>query len=222
MAKQQSGVTIITVAQPYGCGASRIAVQLAMRLQWQLIDQEIIRRAASLLGIAEEEAEFYDEHNYSLLDRFLCFMAFSTPEALSSWSNQYSVPISPVNQERLYHEALGCLVQEMASSNQRILIGHGTQAVLADRPDVLHIQVVAPFAHRIEYVMQRDAMSKSQAALHLKRKDYYRERYFRQRFHRDVHDPLLYDLVVNGAAMDLDTQVDLILLALERKTCCIA
>jgi len=42
-------------------------------------------------------------------------------------------------------------------------------------------------------------------------------RYLQAKYHRQVDDPLLYDLVINTGVLDLESAVELISLALERK-----
>jgi hypothetical protein len=51
----------------------------------------------------------------------------------------------------------------------------------------------------------------------IKLKDRDRSRYLQTVYHRDVNDPMLYDLIINTGALSLDQAVDLIRLSLQDK-----
>src|SRR2546427_5425859 len=59
----------VTISREYGSGGGEIAARLAKRLQWQLIDHEVVVRVAQKLHVSEEEAEEYDERVESLAAR---------------------------------------------------------------------------------------------------------------------------------------------------------
>ena len=47
----------------------------------------------------------------------------------------------------------------LAEKGDVVIIGRGSQAILCDRPDTLHIAVTAPFAVRVQRIAERDSMS---------------------------------------------------------------
>src|SRR5579863_8602091 len=59
----------VTISREYGSGGGEIAAHLAKRLQWQLIDHEVVVRVAQKLQVSEEEAEEHDERVESLASR---------------------------------------------------------------------------------------------------------------------------------------------------------
>lgn len=217
MDKQQP-INVITISQQCGCNGYKIAAKLAHRLQWLLTDHEIGRQVAHLLGMTEEEASLYDEHTFSFIGRVLVSMRYGTSEMLEAWGSQYTMPLFSQKQERIYRETLRHVVEEIARSGNKVIFEHGTQVILADRPDVLHIRVTAPLAQRVNHIAQSGHIDKKYARAYIQQKDRHRERYLQSQHHNAVNDPLLYDLVINSATLDVESQVDLICLALERKT----
>jgi cytidylate kinase len=79
------------------------------------------------------------------------------------------------------------------------------------------VRVVAPLPQRVAYVTQREGLSPSAARARIRGKEQDRARYLQAQYHRTPDDPLLYDVVVNTGVLSLDSVVDLLLLALERK-----
>lgn len=214
---KHSRINAITISQQYGSGGNKIAAKLASRLRWQLADHEIITQIAHQLGITEEEAAIYDEHTHSFVDQVLLSMLFSTAEAVQAWASQFAMPISIKKQECLYHETLRQVIDMIVCTGNTVIVGRGVQALLANQPNLLHIRVVAPFAQRVSSVMQPGRLDEAHARACIQQKDRCQAHYLQSQYHRNVNDPLLYDLVVNSGFLDLESQVDLICLALERK-----
>src|SRR5689334_7401050 len=74
----------ITISREYGSGGGEIAVRLAHRLGWQLIDHAIIEQTAQSLEVRESEVEKHDEDYIEsdrpgILDRILDQLAPSAP-----------------------------------------------------------------------------------------------------------------------------------------------
>lgn len=208
------GMHAITISRQYGSGGGEVAARLAQRLQWQLIDHEIVAQVARELGMPEEEAEVHDERTESFISRVLGSMQLASPELLA---NAPIVPLSPGTQEQIYHEALCRVVETAANTGNAVIVGRAGQVILAKRRDILHVRIVAPFEQRVRYVMQREGLDEANARARIQQKDRDRTRYLQAQYHRDVNDPVLYDLVLNSGVIDLASLVDLIALALERK-----
>jgi cytidylate kinase len=89
--------------------------------------------------------------------------------------------------------------------------------VLAGRPGVLHVRIIAPRQQRIALVQERCSVTAEVAAARMDASDRARAAYLRR--HQDARwdDPALYDLIINMAQIDLGTAVDLICLAAQRR-----
>jgi cytidylate kinase len=207
-----SQMRAITISREYGSGGGEIATRLAGRLGWQLIDHEVIVQVAHELGVSEAEAEEHDERVEGLVERILKGMQLFEPAAL------VSAPILPVvTDSRSYQEALRRVVEATAATGHVVIVGRGSQVLLARRRDVLHARIVAPLDPRIAYVMVREGLDQAAARARIQLKDRDRVRYLQEVHNRNPHDADLYDIVVNTGVLDLESAVDLIYLALQRK-----
>lgn len=203
-------MSAITISRQYGSGGGEVAAHLAQRLGWQLIDHEIVAQVAHSLGITEEEAEVHDERVEGFITRAL--------NALQAAALVVPAPVTPLEQaEAVYYEALRKVVETAADTGRVVIVGRMGQALLAGRRNVLHVRIVAPLKQRIIYVAQREGLDEAAAQSRIQIKDRDRARSLQARFGRNVDDPMLYDLIINTAVLDLDSVVDLICLALERK-----
>ena len=199
----------ITISRQYGSGGGEIAARLARRLRWQLIDHEIVAQVARQLGITEEEARVYDERVEGFIARALNALQIAMPVLPPA--------AAPAQYEQVYSEAVRNVVESAANTGRVVIVGRTGQAILGDRRDVLHVRIVAPLRRRITYVVHREGLSESAAQARIQLKDRERARYIQSQFACDVNDPILYDLVINTGVLNLDSAVDLVLLALERK-----
>jgi cytidylate kinase len=202
----------ITISREYGSGGGEIARRVAARLGWQLVDHEMVIRIAQSLGVSESEIELKDEYSESFASRILSSMRLIDP------AMAVGLPADVLTTtEESYKQALTNLVHAVAQTGHVVIVGRGSQVLLATLRDVLHVRIVAPLERRIAYVVQREGLDWDAAQTRIQQKDRQRERYLQNHYHQSSEDPHLYDLVLNTGVIDLDSIVEIITLALERK-----
>ena len=201
----------VTISREYGSGGGEIAARLAKRLQWQLIDHEVVVRVAQKLQVSEEEAEDHDERVESLASRIFKSLQVIQP----TMPVAVEIPLSI--DSRAFHVARSQVIEGAVASGHVVIVGRGAQAHLAQRRDVLHVRVIAPLEARIAYVMRREGLDRAAAQARIVKKDQEHVRYLERFYHRRPSDPHLYDFVLNTGILDLDSAVDVISMILERK-----
>jgi cytidylate kinase len=215
MHEQQSLSTqmrAITISREYGSGGGEVARRVAVRLGWQLVDHQMVVHIAQSLGVSESEIEQKDEYSESFASRILSSMRLIDP------AMAVGVPVDALTTtEEAYRQALTNLVHAVAQTGHAVIVGRGSQVLLADLRDVLHVRIVAPIEQRITYVVQREGLDRDAARTRIQQKDRQRERYLQNHYHQSSEDPHLYDLVLNTGIIDLDSIAEIITLALERK-----
>jgi cytidylate kinase len=213
----------ITISREYGSGGGEIAARLARRLGWQLIDHAVIEQTARELEVYETEVEKHDEEYVeSTLSRILNRIQQFAPKAFTSTGGTAggaSIFASPPRaaETGVYQDTIRHIIIAAANTGHVVIVGRGGQVLLADKRDVLHIRVVAPLELRVAYVARREGLDLDAARGRVQAKDRARARYMQTQYHCQHEDPHLYDLVINIAVLDLDSAVDLICLAVERK-----
>ncbi len=204
----------ITISREYGSGGGEVARRIAQQLGWKLVDHEIVVRVAQTLGMSEDEAEARDEHREGFISRLLRSMQNVDPN-LSVGAP--TLPVSPEREQEEYQKALSDVVKAAVEDGHVVIVGRGSQALLAERRDVLHVRVIAPLAARVSYVMQREGLEQREAEERIQLKDRDRMRYLQATQNLQSEDPHLYDLVINSAILDLNSIASLTVTALEDK-----
>ena len=206
---------VITISRQYGSGGGEIGARLAARLNWRLIDHELVAQVAHELGITERTAQERDEYTEGFIARLLSRMhVYPLTPAIGA-----AAELTPYQQtdEHRYQEILRHVVETAADSGQVVMTGRASQVILAGRRDVLHVRIVAPLQARIAYVAVREGLDEAGAQARVQLKDRDRSRYLQTVHHHQVDDPMLYDLVINTGVLSLDKAVELIGQALEGK-----
>lgn len=203
---------IVTISREYGSGGGEIAARLARRLGWQLVDHEIVAAVARSLGVSERDAEAHDEHVTGVIGQILSSMRLLGPMGYGE------TPEGSEGEERHYRTALEQVVRATVAAGQSVIVGRGAQVLLGGRGDTLHARIVAPPDWRVAYVAQREGLDPAAARARIRAKDHDRARYLQAEYHRRPDEAHLYDLTLNTGALDLDDAVDLLALALERKS----
>jgi len=208
----------VTVSREYGSGGGEIAARLARKLGWQLIDHAVIEQAARELDVYETEVEKHDEEYVeTVFSRILNRIQHLATSLPTPGAAPGSALPPPATETRAYQDTIRQIITAAANTGHVVIVGRGGQALLADRRDVLHVRVVTPLELRVAYVARREGLAMDAARTRVQAKDRARERYMQTQYHCQHEDPHLYDLVIDTAVLDLDSAVDLICLALERK-----
>ncbi|HEY7976138.1 MAG TPA: cytidylate kinase-like family protein, partial [Ktedonobacterales bacterium] len=181
----------VTISREYGSGGGEIAARLAERLGWQLIDHEVVQQIAQRLGVEEEDAAAHDEHAESWVMQFLTTMQGVGP--MVALPSNLSFPPT----EASYTRALRDVVHGAVLAGQTVIVGRGSQIILRERRDTLHVRIVAPLELRIAYVALRENLTRAAAQQRILQRDQERRRYLAATYRAVPDNAHLYDVTLN-------------------------
>ncbi|HZV05878.1 MAG TPA: cytidylate kinase-like family protein [Gemmataceae bacterium] len=180
-------MNVITVSRAYGAGGGEVARRLAETLGWELLDRELLHRAAAVEHVPDAELERLDEKALSMGDR---------------------LRLHPPHQR--YMHGLTEAARQAAARGKVVLVGRGTRQLLGDNPDAFHLRLVAPLDWRVQRMALREGWSMEQARQRCLEVDHSRERFTRYFFGPDALQPEHFDLVANSDRVRLDDVVTLV------------
>lgn len=222
-------MTMITVSRQLGSHGGEIGARVAEALGLRFVDREIIRQAAREAGVPEvalREMEY--EGQRSVIERILNSMKSMppippTPEAsLREPAASIPVPFGGILSSAIpafaatmddYVHMVGMVIRDLAKGGDVLIVGRGSQVLLRDLPQALHLQVVAPFEQRVETIMEREGLEPREATARVKASDQTRREYLRRYHAVEWLDPTLYDLVINMGKMPIPLVVELVVAA---------
>jgi CMP/dCMP kinase len=199
-------IQTVTISREYGSGGGEIASRLARRLGWDLVDHAIVERVAGTLGTTLADAEAHDESVGGILARVLESMRNFDPVYMA----MAGAPPEGFLLTEDYRRTAEEIVRAAAERSRVVIVGRASSVLLADRWDVMHVRVVAPFAQRVAYVMRREALDSHAAEARIHHKDHERASYLEREYHHRPDESYLYDLILNTSRLDLESAVNLI------------
>jgi hypothetical protein len=171
-------------------------------------------QVASEVGIASSEIVDYSVDEYRARNFFERLFSRSREIAeVTTWAGRWGARSTRVLNEA---GAVGLIEATMAAAYERgdmLIIGRGGQAILEDKPDVLHVRVVAPLEYRVERLQAERDMTAAQARRFARERDEAAAEYLRTFHYIDWDNPTLYHLVVNVGRLGIDEAAALIVQA---------
>jgi cytidylate kinase len=186
----------IIISRDPGSGGSVIAKKVARRLGWKLFDKELMLELSRKLSIPPETIEHVDEHTRSWLADMVHFL-FN--------SNYVS--------DMRYVTALKKILLHAAKQGDMVILGRGANFIIPEEK-CLRVRITASFKTRVEstYTYEHKT-SREEAAAWVRHVQRNRDRFIRQYFGANPHNPWYYDLVISTDHLSLDQATDLVIQA---------
>ncbi|MDH4135251.1 MAG: cytidylate kinase-like family protein [Anaerolineae bacterium] len=216
----------VTISRQLGSGGNEIAAGVAEALGLRFIDREMIKRAAHEAGVpkgALQEMEYEGQRTVveQVLDILRQMPSIPNPPetALRETATPLSVHFGGIFSPTLrpmgtamddYVRIVGMVIRDLAREGGVIIVGRGSQVLLKDHPAALHVQIIAPFRHRVKTVMESEGLERRAAVSRVRTSDRARVDYLRRYHNVNWLDPQLYDLVISTAKVPVEVAVELI------------
>jgi cytidylate kinase len=204
---------VITITRQYASGGSDIARLVAVGLGWTVIDNEFVDQVAQRAGLPATEVAQLEERAPGLLERLARTLAVASPEMFIASAGAARVEPDEATIVKMTER----VIAEAAAHGRIVLVGRGAQAVLAQRPDALHVYVVASKAWRRSQAVERLGIPAASVEQVVDDTDRQRDLYVRTYYGRHRHDFVNYDLVVNAERLGLDGAAALVLAEARRR-----
>ena len=202
---------IITISRMFGAGGSLVAGQVADALRWPLLDNAFVEAVAQGAGISAAEVAEREERVPSLVDRVLRALALGSPETLPALAE-----VPAPSEERLL-AVTRRVIEEAAAAGPAVIVGRGAQAILAERPDALHVFCHAPKEALVARAASRLAAGVDTARAEVERINRQREQYVRTHFDRDWRAMANYHLCLDTAALGIGGAAEVVVMVARRK-----
>jgi cytidylate kinase len=196
--------SVISVSRALAAGGEEIARDVASKLGFRLVDDEIIETAADRAGVSPVTIANV-ERSPSLIDRILNHMG-SVP--IEAGHGAYAPMVLDASES--YEAMIAQVIRETAQAGKVVILAHGASIALRDVPGVLRILVTGSPEVRASRYQTFTGMKDAEAKKAIEKSDRAR-RDFLQRLYDVQHElPTHYDLVVNTDRVSPETAVSLV------------
>jgi cytidylate kinase len=220
-------MAVITISREYGSGGDEIAARVCEMLGYRTFDKRLMVQVAREMGLSEREIVDFSEANYqarNFLGRLFGRRNARVVAESESWT-QDANGARTVQVDQLDEEWCARMVRTtIQAAYQRgsvVIVGRGGQAILQDKPGVLHVRFQAPLESRIIRVRYKESTGLAPEFQQKTAHDRVMERdkataaYLKRFYDIDWTDPSLYHLVIDTKKWGIEPAARLVARAVE-------
>ncbi len=195
-------MAVITIARQLGAGGKTIGEMVAKRLGYTFVDNEIIQLAAEQANVSTDLIKSIEKDVSGKLAKFFSGLV---PKTFSDRVREHDQAI--INEE-IYVDLLTQIIKNLAAKDNVVILGRGSQYILANAENTFHILLIADKAYRQKFLAKKYSLSYDQASEAIQVEDKRRQHLYRK-FGRDDYDNWSnYHLILNMTRNKVETAVD--------------
>jgi cytidylate kinase len=197
-------MAVITISRQFGAGGITVGEIVAQKLGYKFYDNEIIQMLAKEAKVSTHWVEDLEKQAGGALQKFLSqVVPKSMVERILDEKRGYI-------DEEIYVDLLQLIIKKIADDGNAVIIGRGGQYILADRPDVYHILLVADKLDRIKFIEEKYGLRPKRAIQTVNFDDKRRVNLYRKFGREDYDHPIHYHLVINTSEISREKAADLV------------
>ena len=204
-------MAVITISAQFGCGGRSLGKKLAESLGYVFADSDIITRIAQAANVSEAWVEHVEKEAGGK------FLWIITQMASKGFMSKILSEDYGYIDESIYLDYLVVLIAQFAEENNVVIMERGSQYILHDHPETVHVMLVDSMENRIQRVMDNQDLTYKKASQEINREDKRRAALYKKIGKTNYEQPELYDMVINLERIDEDSAIRMILKLIEDK-----
>ena len=207
----QATLPFVTISREPGAGGWTLAQQLVTEINqrvsgehpWTCWDRELVENIAGDLHVSNRLIEHFEDHNRSWLTDFMSSLSHSDHAGAD---------------DAMIYRRVALTIRSLASAGRTVIVGRGGVFLTRGMPGGVHIRLVAPLEHRIEWAMKSQGLTHEKARVHLRELEHNRHIFLKRFWNIDALHSENFTVTYNTAAVNTEEMVMgiLPLLKLER------
>jgi cytidylate kinase len=197
-------MAVITISRQFGAGGITLGKMIAESMGYTFADSDILQRVAKEANVSTHWVESFEKEAGSKLSRMISSMVSKR------WLDRVIGDERGYLDEQIYLDYLVLIIAQFADEGNVVILGRGSQYILNDHPDAVHILLVNEFGNRVKFMMDRYEMPRKKAERTVVNEDRRRVNLYKRVGKSDYEDPHLYHLVLNMGRLDLQTARDMV------------
>jgi cytidylate kinase len=185
-------------------------------LGYNYFHKGLMAHLAAEIGLSENQVVDLSEDNYTLRSFLARLLDRRSPRVVAQVGTWREEPNGARVKEVIKLDEdqsimlVQTAIQEAHQYGNFVIVGRGGQAILKEKPDVLHVRIEAPLEVRVERVHKEKNVGLEKAKTLVAERDQAAADYLRRFYDVDWANPLLYHLVLNTGKWDIEAAAHLI------------
>jgi cytidylate kinase len=187
---------VVAISPTDGSGGEELGPIVASELGFQLVNEQIVARAAQEAGV--DAAVVADvERRKSVLARLLDGLAEGAPGGATAFSGFAPIPEHPGPHRDALRGMIRSVLWESAERGNAVIVAHAASFALADHTDVLRVLVTASPETRARRLAEAQDIDEPEAEKLIARGDANRADYLKRFYKVSAELPTHYDIALN-------------------------
>jgi len=195
-------MAIITISRQFGAGGRTLGGIIAKEMGYVFFDNEIIQRVAKKAKVSANWVESVEKEAGGKFQRFISgLVPKSLVDRILDDKRGYI-------DEEIYVDMLHEIITRIADEGNAVIIGRGSQYILKDRKDTIHIFLIANKEDRVKFMELHYDLSPTRALQAVDADDKRRINLYRKFGKTDYEQPILYHMTLNTTLLDMESARD--------------
>lgn len=197
-------MAVLTISRQFGAGGLTLGKQVAERLGYSLVSDEIITLIAKKARVSQGWVQSIEKEAGNKLQRFLSSVI---PRGLV---DRILDDQKGYIDEEIYLDLLEQIIRQIASDDNCIILGRGGQYILQEKENTFHVLLIADKQDRISFMETNYKLVRSQATQVVNAEDKRRTALYRKLHQSDYDQPDHYHVTLNMSRLTLDDACSMI------------
>jgi cytidylate kinase len=186
-------MAIITISRGCFSHGKELAEKVAAKLGYECVSREILIEASHFFHVPEMKLLKTLHNAPSILERI-------------------------THGEEIYLAYIQAALLEHAKKDNIVYHGHAGHLLIPEVCHVLKVRVIAELNQRIEFLQQKQNLSRDEAAAFIKKEDRERAQWTSYLYKIDTNDPHIYDIIFNIGRLTIEDACEMLCAAVRRDT----
>jgi cytidylate kinase len=197
-------MAVITISRQAGAGGQTLGKMIADKLGYTFADTEIIHRLSKEANVSSKWIISFEKEAGGRLSRVVSQLISKR------WLERVLAGERGYLDEQIYLDYMVLIIAQIADEGDSVIMGRGSQYILNDHPDALHILLIDEVDNRIKFMMEHHGMDESRATSFIKHEDKRRVNLYQNLGKKDYDNPFLYHMVLNMGKLDLQSAFNIV------------
>ncbi len=202
--KGDGRMPVITISRQFGAGGLTLGKQIADKIGYAFVSDEIIRLIAKKARVSQSWVHSIEKEAGGKLQRFISSVV---PRGLV---DRIIDDQRGYIDEDIYLDLLDQIITQIASEDNCVILGRGGQYILKDHKNVSHVLLIADKEDRIRFMQTHYNLARTQAVQVVAAEDKRRTALYRKLHKSDYDHPEHYHITLNMSKLSLELAQEMI------------
>ncbi len=195
----------ITISRQFGAGGATLGARIAKRLGYRYLNDELLKEIAEEIGVSVRDVASFEKRRKEK-SKLMSFIEKVVRVDIIERKRKYK----PLDVQE-YIKAIKQVILKEYEKGNCVIIGRGSNYILQDKMDVIHLLLVASKENRIRFLMENYGLRRNEAERAVERADLIRADFLYYFSEKENHDdPMLYTLCLNMDRLSMNEAEELV------------